>query len=123
VTNAGGYLDSASSEPLHPAAREAFLAALEQGYADPRRLHGPGRNARLILDNARAVVAECLEVRPDEVTFTSSGTAAVHRGLLGLRLGRARAGESVVHSAVEHSAVLHAARCAGGGQLPVPGSA
>jgi len=123
VTNAGGYLDSASSEPLHPAAREAFLAALEQGYADPRRLHGPGRNARLILDNARAVVAECLEVRPDEVTFTSSGTDAVHRGLLGLRLGRARAGESVVHSAVEHSAVLHAARWAGGGQLAVPVSA
>lgn len=120
MTNAAGYLDSASSEPLHPAAREAFLAALEQGYADPRRLHGPGRNARLILDNARAVVADCLAVRPDEVTFTSSGTDAVHRGLLGLRLGRARAGDAVVHSAVEHSAVLHAAGWAGGQHLSVP---
>ncbi len=61
-----------------------------------------------MLDNARAVVAECLDVRVDEVTFTSSGTEAVHRGLLGLRLGRARAGDRIVHSAVEHSAVLHA---------------
>jgi cysteine desulfurase len=109
VTNAAGYFDSASSEPMHPAARQAFLAALEQGYADPRRLHGPARNARLILDNARAVVADCLDVRPDEVTFTASGTDAVHRGVLGLRLGRARAGQAIVHSAVEHSAVLHAA--------------
>ncbi len=114
MTNGGGYLDAASSEPLHPAAREAFLAALDQGYADPRRLHGPARNARLILDNARAVMADCLEVRPDEVTFTSSGTDAVHRGLLGLRLGRARVGDAVVHSAVEHSAVLHALAWAGG---------
>lgn len=101
------YLDSASSEPLHPAARETLLAALERGYADPRRLHGPARDARLLLDNARAVVAECLGVRPDEVTFTSSGTDAVHRGLLGL-VRASRRGDGVVYSAVEHSAVLRA---------------
>ena len=60
-----GYLDSASAEPLHPAARETLMAAYDRGYADPRRLHGPGRDARLLLDNARAVVAECLDVRAD----------------------------------------------------------
>ena len=98
------YLDTASSEPLHPAARDAFLAALDQGYADPRRLHGPARNARLILDNAREAVAEALGVRRDELSFTSSGTDAVHRGLLGL----AGPGSEVVYAAVEHSAVLHA---------------
>lgn len=103
----GGYLDSASSEPLHPAAREAMLAALDQGYADPRRLHTPARNARLILDNAREAVAEALGVRRDEVSFTSSGTDAVHRGLLGL-VRASRRGRVVVHSQVEHSAVLHA---------------
>lgn len=101
------YLDSASSEPLHPAARDTLLAALERGYADPRRLHGPARDARLLLDNARAVVAQCLGVRPDEVTFTSSGTDAVHRGLLGL-VRASRRGDGVVYSAVEHSAVLRA---------------
>ncbi len=107
---APAYLDSASSEPLHPAARSAFEAALATVYADARRLHGPARNARLVLDNARAVVAECLSVRPDEVTFTPSGTHAVHLGLLGLLAGRRRdEGRTVVHSAVEHSAVLHAA--------------
>ena len=114
------YLDSASSEPLHPAARETLLAALDQGYADPRRLHGAARSARLLLDNAREVVASCLAVRPDEVTFTSSGTEAVHRGLLGLHRGRARSGSTLVHSAVEHSAVLHAAAWAGAEQRPVP---
>ena len=115
MTNASGEsgqggrtdLDSASSEPLHPAARQALLAALDQGYADPRRLHRSGRNARLLLDNARAVVAECLDVRPDEVSFTGSGTEAVHRGLLGLVRG-SRRGSNVVHPTVEHAAVRHA---------------
>lgn len=103
-----GYLDAASTEPLHPAAREALLAALEQGYADPVRLHGPGRIARLLLDNAREATAGALGVRPDEVSFTSSGTQAVHAGVLGLLLGRSRVGTRLVHSAVEHSAVFAA---------------
>jgi cysteine desulfurase len=106
------YLDSASGEALHPAAREAFEAALGTTYADPRRVHHAGRSARLVLDNARAATAEALGVRPDEVTFTSSGTEAVHRGLLGLHRG-ARAGDRIVHAAVEHSAVLHAAQWSG----------
>jgi cysteine desulfurase len=114
------YLDAASSDPLHPAAREVLRAALDQGYADPRRLHGPGRSARILLDNAREAVAGSLGVRPDEVTFTASGTDAVHRGLLGLRAGRARVGSTVIHSAVEHSAVLHAAAWAGGESVSVP---
>ena len=112
-----GYLDAASSEPLHPAARDTLLAALERGYADPRRLHGPARDARLLLDNARAVVAECLGVRPDEVTFTASGTDAVHRGLLGLRL---RPDTPVSRTAVEHSCVVHAVRWAGAPETVVP---
>ncbi|MFW6775716.1 cysteine desulfurase family protein [Nocardioides sp. CPCC 205120] len=101
-------LDAASARPLHPAARAALVAAYEQGYADPRRLHHGGRQARRLLDDAREVVATCLGTRTDEVTFTGSGTEAVHRGLLGLARGRRRAGTVLAHSAVEHSAVLHA---------------
>lgn len=103
------YLDSASAEPLHPAAREVLLAAYERGFADPRRLHGPGRDARLLLDNARAVIAECLDVRPDEVFLTSSGTEAVERGLTGMY--RALGGPDSVRlaaSAVEHASVAEA---------------
>ena len=107
------YLDSASAEPLHPAARDVLLRAAEQGYADPRRLHGPGRAARLLLDNAREVTAQALGVRADEVTFTGSGTEAVHRGLLGLHRGRARSAGGFLVGAVEHSAVRHATRWTG----------
>jgi cysteine desulfurase len=103
-----GYLDAASSEPLHPAAREVLLSALDAGFADPLRLHHRGRDARLLLDNARAVVASCLGVREDEVSFTSSGTEAVHLGVLGLLRGRSRVSTRLVHSAVEHSAVVQA---------------
>jgi cysteine desulfurase len=103
------YFDAASTEPLHPQARDALLAAIEAGWADPARLYGQARRAHLLLEQARTEVAEALGARPDEVSFTSSGTQAVHLGVLGTLHGRRRAGRHLVTSAVEHSSVLHAA--------------
>jgi cysteine desulfurase len=103
--------------PLRPRAREALLAALEDGWADPRRLHTEGRRARLLLDGAREALAAAVGARTEEVVLTSSHAAALHTGLLGALGGRRRAGDLVVHSAVEHSALLAAAdfhRAAGG---------
>ena len=104
------YLDHASSTPLVPEARETLLAALDAGWADPVRLHSPARQARLLLDNARAAVAESLGLRADEVSFTSSGTQAVHLGLLGLLQARRRVSGRLLATAVEHSAVHAAGR-------------
>ena len=111
-------LDAASGLPLHPAAREALLAALDDGWADPGRLYSSARRARQLLDGARAAVAAVLGARPDEVSFTPNGSTALYAGIRGVRSGRARAGDHVVHSAVEHSAVLQA--CAEGSATSVP---
>jgi cysteine desulfurase len=107
---AATYLDAATTAPLHPVGREALLAALDDGWADPERLYAAGRRAGRLLDAAREATAEALAVRPDELTFTSSGTQAAHAAVLGGLNGRDRAGRTLVHSAIEHSAVLHAAR-------------
>jgi cysteine desulfurase len=120
------YLDHASTAPLHPVAREALLAALDEGWADPARLYGEARRARMLLDAARGAVADTLGARPDEVSFTASGTQAAHLAVAGGLLGRSRAGRTLVVSAVEHSCVLQAAESheASGGvvrSVPVDG--
>ncbi|WP_030145068.1 cysteine desulfurase family protein [Spirillospora albida] len=108
-TASGTYFDAASTEPAHPAARAALLDALESGWADPARLYGRARSARMLLDRSRARVAEVLGARPDEVSFTASGTQAVHLAVLGGLSARRRVGRHLVVGAVEHSSVLHAA--------------
>jgi cysteine desulfurase len=123
VRGVDGYLDAASTEPLHPAAREVLLAALDDGWADPARLYRSARRARMLLDNAREAVAAEIGARADEVSFTTSGTQAVHLAVLGTTLARQRAGNRLVVSAVEHSSVLHAAaahEAAGGKVAQVP---
>jgi cysteine desulfurase len=108
-TGVPAYLDAATAAPLHPVAREALLAALADGWADPARLYAAGRRAQQLSDAATAAFAEALGVRVDEVSLWPSGTVAAQAAVLGGLAGRARHGDTLVHSAIEHSAVLHAA--------------
>lgn len=106
------YFDAASAEPISPAAREALLVALDDGWADPIRLHREGRRASLLLDQARERMAGLLRCRADELAFTSSGTQAVQLAVSGAVLARQSASRGpghIVVSAVEHSSVLNAA--------------
>ncbi|MEU6316194.1 aminotransferase class V-fold PLP-dependent enzyme [Streptomyces sp. NPDC047009] len=103
------YFDAASAAPLHPIARQALQASLDEGWADPARLYREGRRARLLLDAAREAAAEAVGCRPDELVFTTSGTRAVHSGVEGALAGRRRTGRHLIVSSVEHSSVLHAA--------------
>jgi cysteine desulfurase len=96
----------ASAPPLLPAARDTLLAALDAGWADPRRLHAEGRQARALLDRAREVVAAGLGVRPPELSFLPSGPVALRAGCEGMLHAGRRRGARLVASAVEHSAVL-----------------
>ena len=82
------------------------MAAYDEGWADPGRLYGVARRAQIALDDARARIAAVVEARPDEVSFTSSGTTANHAALEGALFARRRIGRKLVTSHVEHSSVL-----------------
>lgn len=103
------YLDAGGRAPLLPQAREALLAALDEGWADPRRLHAEGRRARLLIDGARQSVAAVLGARTEEVHFTPGHTSSLHSAVRAVARGRRRSGARVLTSAVERAAVLHAA--------------
>jgi len=113
------YFDAATAAPLHLVARQALLAALDDGWADPGKLYMQARRARQLLDAARSSAAQSLGVREDELHFTASGTEAAQLAVAGGLAGRHRSGEVLVHSAVEHSSVLYAARRGPATAVPV----
>ncbi len=111
------YLDARA--PLHPAAREAILAALD-AWADPRRLHHEGRRAAQLENESREVLAGLLGCRPDELHPTASHTASLHSAVAAVAGARRRVGTRVVHSAVERGALIAAARAVDPDGTPVP---
>jgi cysteine desulfurase len=96
------YLDANASEPLRPEARAALLAALDLP-GNPSSVHGDGRAARRVLEQARAQVAARFGARPRDVVFTSGATEANAMALHGLGAGR-----RILASATEHPAILRA---------------
>lgn len=103
------YFDAAAAAPLHPVARQALAAALDDGWLDPGKLYSQARRARQLLDAARGSMAESLGVRDDELYLCGSGSEAACLAVRGGLAGRHRAGATFVRSAVEHSSVLLAA--------------
>jgi cysteine desulfurase len=104
------YLDHAATTPLRREALDAMLPYLTEEYGNPSSAHGPGRRARLGLDEARESVAQDLGADPREIVFTSGGTEAINLAIKGVAwAGKAR-GHRIITSAVEHHAVLHSVR-------------
>lgn len=119
VAGPSGLLD-ASPGPTHPAALTTWRAARDVAWADPGSRHAAGRHARALLDRARAVLAEGLGVRPDEVTLHASGDQAARTALAGVSRGRRRCTGAPVTSAVEHSSLLRWLRAGGTAPVEVP---
>jgi cysteine desulfurase len=104
------YLDWNATTPLRPEARQALAAAWDVA-GNPSSVHAEGRQARRLVEDARAAVASAIGGRPQDVVFTSGGTEA---NVLALTPGLRRPGEEPVRrllvSAIEHPSVLSGGR-------------
>ena len=103
------YLDAAATAPLRPEARDAMIAALDAGPANPSSVHSAGHRARALVDSARERIAAALGARPGELVFTSGGTEANNLAVIGLSLANPR-GKHVILSPLEHPSVIESAQ-------------
>lgn len=100
------YLDHAATSPMHPEVVDLFSKRLTEVYGNPSSIHGTGREARKILDDARSILAKSIGADDPEIIFTSGGTEADNLAIFGTALKKE--GKHVITSQIEHHAVLHA---------------
>jgi cysteine desulfurase len=104
------YLDWNATTPLRPEARQAMAAAWEMA-GNPSSVHAEGRQARRLVEDARAAVSAAVAARPQDVVFTSGGTEANALALTpGLRRGAGEPTRRLLVSAIEHTSVLSGGR-------------
>ena len=105
------YADNAATTPVSQAVVDAMMPVFTDSWGNPSSLHQKGREAKAILDNARASIAASLGCDASEIYFTSCGTEADNWAIRGacMRL-RAKGRCHIVTSKIEHPAVLNTCR-------------
>ncbi|MBB4378306.1 cysteine desulfurase family protein [Bradyrhizobium sp. SBR1B] len=114
------YLDWNATTPLRAEARRAMLAAWDL-VGNPSSVHAEGREARRLVEEARAALAVAVGALPRNVVFTSAGTEANALALSpGLRRSSGGPVERLLVSAVEHASVLAGGRFPAERVSPIP---
>lgn len=106
------YLDYNASCKLRPQAIEAAMRAMRLG-ANASSVHGPGRAARGMIEDAREAVAALVGAVAGAVTFTSGGTEANN---LAIASAVAAGADRILVLATEHESVMATVQASG---LPV----
>ncbi len=104
------YLDWNATTPLRPEAKAAMAQAWELA-GNPSSVHAEGRQARRLVEDARAAVAAAVGAHPRNVTFTSGGTEANALALVpGVRRAGGQPAQRLLVSAIEHASVFMGGR-------------
>jgi cysteine desulfurase len=100
------YLDHAATTPMVPEAVAAMTRELTR-VGNASSLHGSGRAARRVVEDARELIASRVGAKPVEVIFTSGGTESDNLAVKGAYWARRDPDRRrVVTSVVDHHAVL-----------------
>ena len=102
------YLDHNATSPLLPEAQTAMNDASGKSIGNPSSPHWAGRNAKILLEEARNSLAKSLGAEPREIIFTSGGSESNNAVLRQLIVA---SGElHLITSAIEHPSVLETCR-------------
>lgn len=101
------FLDNASTTRVADEVREAMLPYFSEYYGNPSSVHSFGKKAKVLLEEAREVVADFLRCKASEVFFTSGGTESNNTVIKGLALKYFGSKKNhIITDNIEHPSVL-----------------
>ncbi len=111
------YLDHNATTPLHPEVKKAMCKAMEV-FGNPSSMHDFGRNARKMIEDARASIAGFINAAPEEIIFVGSGSEA-NNTVLNLTACcsylecsmACKYGKGIITTQIEHPCVLESSKC------------
>ena len=103
------YADNAATTYLSKTAKDTLIECLDKFNGNPNSLHEDGQLAQEKLDEAREIVAKCINAKmPNEIYFTSGGSEADNQALISAARGQKEKGKKhLVTLNIEHHAILH----------------
>lgn len=99
------YADNAATTKLDYEAFEVMRPYLLEEYGNAAQPYSFARTPKKALQEARSIIAKCINASPSEIYFTSGGTESDNWAIKGTALGW-KAKDHIVTSMIEHHAVL-----------------
>ena len=104
------YLDYSATTPLDPRVLDAMKPFFSKNFGNTMSLHSFGREAKYGLEKSRAILANFINARHDEIVFTGSATESINSVLKGIAFANKDKGKHIITSSIEHHAVLESCK-------------
>lgn len=101
------YLDNAATTQVYPEVLAAMQPYFTEYYGNPSSVYTFAGEALKAVDKARAVLAEGIHARPEEIYFTGGGSEADNWALKAAAEAYSAKGKHIITTKIEHHAVLH----------------
>ncbi|RRD23833.1 cysteine desulfurase family protein [Fusobacterium canifelinum] len=99
------YLDNNATTKVDEEVVKAMIPYFSEYYGNPFSLHLFGNETGLAVTQARQTIADILKAKPNEITFTGSGSEADNLAIRGIAKAYKHRGKHIITSAIEHPAV------------------
>lgn len=103
------YADHAATTKLSDKALEAMMPFLRESYQNPSTLYTSASHIKRKIVEARAIIAETIGAKPEEIVFTSGGTESDNWAIKGIAWHELMR-KQIVTTAFEHYAILNTCR-------------
>ena len=103
------YADNAATTYMSKTAMDTLTDCLANFNGNPNSLHTDGQVTQEKLDEAREIVAGCINAaKPNEIYFTSGGSEADNQALISAARGlKSKGKKHLITLNIEHHAILH----------------
>ncbi|GIN38771.1 MULTISPECIES: cysteine desulfurase family protein [Heyndrickxia] len=102
------YFDNSATTKPYNEVIEAFAKVSQEYYANPSSLHNFGGKVETLVHQARKQIASLLQVKDNEIYFTSGGTEGNNLAIKGTALQYRSRGNHIITTTVEHPSVYEA---------------
>lgn len=102
------YFDNSATTLPRKEVVDSFTIVATKYFGNPSSLHGIGATAEQLLSQARKQVAKMLNVKEQEIYFTSGGTEGNNMAIKGTAMSFRSRGKHLVVSSIEHPSVIEA---------------
>ena len=99
------YLDYSATTPVSKEVLDSYIKVTRDYIGNPNSLHSLGMKSNELMKSATKQISEVLDIKTEEIVYTSGATEANNLAIIGYCLKNTRLGKNIVVSKLEHPSI------------------